>query len=83
RNTILILTSNLGSQYLVDPSLSDFAKEEAVLQVVRQAFKPEFINRLDDIVVFSALSHDDLAQIVSLYVDRLARRVAERGLSLA
>ncbi|GGF35571.1 ATP-dependent Clp protease ATP-binding subunit [Subtercola lobariae] len=83
RNTILILTSNLGSQYLVDPALSDASREELVMQVVRQAFKPEFINRLDDIVVFSALSHDDLAQIVSLYVDRLARRVSERGLSLA
>ena len=83
RNTILILTSNLGSQYLVDPTLSDDAKESAVLQLVRQAFKPEFINRLDDIVVFQALTHDDLSQIVSLYVDRLARRVSERGLSLA
>ncbi|MCU1482607.1 MAG: ATP-dependent chaperone ClpB [Subtercola sp.] len=83
RNTILILTSNLGSQYLVDQSLSDASKEELVMQIVRQSFKPEFINRLDDIVVFSALSHDDLAQIVSLYVDRLARRVSERGLSLA
>ncbi|RFA18022.1 ATP-dependent Clp protease ATP-binding subunit [Subtercola boreus] len=83
RNTILILTSNLGSQYLVDPSLGDGARESAVLQVVRQAFKPEFINRLDDILVFTALTHDDLAQIVSLYVDRLARRVSERNLSLA
>ncbi|RFA10659.1 ATP-dependent chaperone ClpB [Subtercola boreus] len=83
RNTILILTSNLGSQFLVDPSLSDGAREQAVLQVVRQTFKPEFVNRLDDIVVFTALTHDDLAQIVSLYVDRLARRVSERGLSLA
>ncbi|MEF2979034.1 ATP-dependent Clp protease ATP-binding subunit [Subtercola sp. YIM 133946] len=83
RNTILILTSNLGSQYLVDPTLSDESKEELVMQVVRQAFKPEFVNRLDDIVVFSALSHDDLAQIVSLYVDRLASRVSQRGLSLA
>ena len=53
RNTILVLTSNLGSQYLVDPTLSETEKEEAVLQMVRQAFKPEFVNRLDDIVVFS------------------------------
>ncbi|RFA12331.1 ATP-dependent chaperone ClpB [Subtercola boreus] len=83
RNTILILTSNLGSQFLVDPALSDDARERAVMQVVRQTFKPEFVNRLDDIVVFTALTHDDLAQIVSLYVDRLARRVSERGLSLA
>ncbi|RFA16292.1 ATP-dependent chaperone ClpB [Subtercola boreus] len=83
RNTILILTSNLGSQFLVDPALSDDARERAVMQVVRQTFKPEFVNRLDDIVVFTSLTHDDLAQIVSLYVDRLARRVSERGLALA
>ena len=51
--------------------------------MVRQAFKPEFVNRLDDIVVFSALSTDDLAQIVELYVDRLQRRLGERRLELA
>ncbi|MEC5186113.1 ATP-dependent Clp protease ATP-binding subunit ClpB [Cryobacterium sp. MP_3.1] len=83
RNTILVLTSNLGSQYLVDPSLSTSEKEEAVQQMVRQAFKPEFVNRLDDIVVFSSLSTDDLAQIVELYVDRLQRRLSERRLELA
>ncbi|MGO3885643.1 MAG: ATP-dependent Clp protease ATP-binding subunit [Mycetocola sp.] len=83
RNTILVLTSNLGSQYLVDQTLSAEQKEEAVQQVVRQAFKPEFVNRLDDIVVFSALSQDDLGQIVELYIDRLQRRLAERRLELA
>ncbi|TFD93293.1 AAA family ATPase [Cryobacterium lactosi] len=83
RNTILVLTSNLGSQYLVDPTLSWEEKEAAVQQMVRQAFKPEFVNRLDDIVVFSALSTDDLAQIVELYVDRLQRRLGERRLELA
>jgi len=83
RNTILVLTSNLGSQYLVDPTLSTEEKEEAVQMMVRQAFKPEFVNRLDDIVVFSALSTDDLAQIVELYVDRLQRRLGERRLELA
>jgi len=83
RNTILVLTSNLGSQYLVDPTLSWEEKEEAVQIMVRQAFKPEFVNRLDDIVVFSALSTDDLAQIVELYVDRLQRRLGERRLELA
>jgi ATP-dependent Clp protease ATP-binding subunit ClpB len=83
RNTILILTSNLGSQYLVDPSLDWAEKEEAVQQLVRQAFKPEFINRLDDIVVFSALTHEELAEIVSLYVDRLQARLRERRLELA
>ncbi len=83
RNTILILTSNLGSQYLVDPSLSQEAKEEAVNAMVRQAFKPEFVNRLDDIVIFSALTMDDLAQIVELYIDRLSRRLQDRRLELA
>ncbi|WP_084021284.1 ATP-dependent Clp protease ATP-binding subunit [Cryobacterium arcticum] len=83
RNTILVLTSNLGSQYLVDPTLSWEEKEQAVQQMVRQAFKPEFVNRLDDIVVFSSLSTDDLAQIVELYVDRLQRRLSERRLELA
>ena len=83
RNTILILTSNLGSQYLVDQTLSLEAKEEAVNAMVRQAFKPEFLNRLDDIVIFSALSKDDLAQIVELYIDRLSRRLQDRRLQLA
>jgi ATP-dependent Clp protease ATP-binding subunit ClpB len=83
RNTILILTSNLGSQYLVDPTLDPAAKEEAVQQMVRQAFKPEFVNRLDDIVVFQTLSQEDLGQIVELYIERLQRRLGERRLELA
>jgi ATP-dependent Clp protease ATP-binding subunit ClpB len=83
RNVILILTSNLGSQFLVDPALTWDQKTEAVNTLVRQAFKPEFINRLDDIVIFSPLSTDDLAQIVELYVDRLGRRLTDRRLELA
>ncbi|NUT57719.1 MAG: AAA domain-containing protein [Agromyces sp.] len=83
RNVILILTSNLGSQYLIDPGLSWPEKEEAVLQTVRQAFKPEFVNRLDDIVVFSALSEEELGEIVNLYIDRLSARLHERRLELA
>ncbi|WP_420831031.1 ATP-dependent Clp protease ATP-binding subunit [Agromyces chromiiresistens] len=82
RNTILILTSNLGSQYLIDPALSWSEKEQAVMQTVRQAFKPEFVNRLDDLVVFSALSEQDLAEIVNLYIDRLGARLHERRLEL-
>lgn len=80
---ILILTSNLGSQFLVDPALSPEEKHEAVNLMVRKAFKPEFVNRLDDIVIFSVLSADDLGQIVELYVDRLARRLSSRRLELA
>jgi len=83
RNTILILTSNLGSHILIDPALSQEEKEDAVQQLVRQAFKPEFVNRLDDIVVFSPLSSDDLGQIVELYIDRLQSRLGERRLQLA
>jgi len=83
RNAILILTSNLGSQFLVDPTLNETEKEEAVLQMVRQAFKPEFVNRLDDIVVFSALSQEELGEIVELGIDRLMARLSERRLELA
>ncbi|MFE4468016.1 ATP-dependent Clp protease ATP-binding subunit [Leifsonia sp. NPDC056824] len=83
RNTILILTSNLGSQHLVDPTLNEMEREEAVLQMVRQAFKPEFVNRLDDIVVFSTLTQEELGEIVELNIDRLMRRLEERRLELA
>ncbi|MFJ3033955.1 ATP-dependent Clp protease ATP-binding subunit [Curtobacterium pusillum] len=83
RNTILILTSNLGSQFMTDQSLTDVQRDEAVRELVQQAFRPEFINRLDDIVVFQALTEEDLGQIVSLYVDRLARRLTDRRLELA
>ncbi|MEV8240542.1 ATP-dependent Clp protease ATP-binding subunit [Microbacterium testaceum] len=82
-NVILILTSNLGSPILIDPTLSMDAKREQVQALVRQAFKPEFVNRLDDIVIFQALSQDDLAQIVELAVDALHKRLRERRLTLA
>ncbi|MDR6689390.1 ATP-dependent Clp protease ATP-binding subunit ClpB [Microbacterium sp. 1154] len=82
-NVILVLTSNLGSPILVDPTLSMDTKREQVQALVRQAFKPEFVNRLDDIVIFQALSQDDLAQIVELAVDALHKRLRERRLSLA
>ena len=83
RNVIIILTSNLGSQFLVDPALSWSEKTDAVNALVRQAFKPEFVNRLDDIVIFGVLTQEDLGQIVSLYIDRLERRLSERRLQLA
>ena len=83
KNVILILTSNLGSPILIDPTLSIEQKREQVQVLVRQAFKPEFINRLDDIVIFQALTEDDLAQIVELAVDALQRRLKDRRLTLA
>ncbi|MEU9107474.1 ATP-dependent chaperone ClpB [Streptomyces xanthophaeus] len=87
RNTILVLTSNLGSQFLsghsqMDPPASDEEKKARVLEVVRASFKPEFLNRLDDLVVFSALSRDELAHIAELQVGRLAKRLADRRLTL-
>ncbi|MET9595138.1 ATP-dependent chaperone ClpB [Streptomyces sp. NPDC006516] len=82
RNTILILTSNLGSQFLIDPLTEPEVKKEQVLEVVRSSFKPEFLNRLDDLVVFSALSGDELAHIAGLQVGRLAQRLADRRIQL-
>ncbi|MET9429154.1 ATP-dependent chaperone ClpB [Streptomyces sp. NPDC003036] len=82
RNTILILTSNLGSHFLMDPVTPEEQKKEQVLEVVRASFKPEFLNRLDDIVVFSALDREQLAHIAKLQIARLAARLAERRLTL-
>jgi len=83
KNVILILTSNLGSQFLIDTELTSAQKEEGVMATVRAAFKPEFLNRLDDIVIFSALDISELGQIVELNIDRLTKRLAERRLQLA
>jgi ATP-dependent Clp protease ATP-binding subunit ClpB len=82
RNTILILTSNLGSQFIADPTLGEAATREQVMAVVRATFKPEFLNRLDDIIVFDALTTDELTQIVDLQVQRLAGRLSGRRLTL-
>jgi ATP-dependent Clp protease ATP-binding subunit ClpB len=82
RNTLLILTSNLGSSYLVDPTLDEDKKRDAVLGVVRQSFKPEFLNRLDEIVLFDALTQDDLAQIVDLQLAAFDRRLAPRRITV-
>jgi ATP-dependent Clp protease ATP-binding subunit ClpB len=67
---------------VADQSLDEQRKRDAVMGIVRQTFKPEFLNRLDDIIVFDALSTEDLSEIVDLQVARLARRLGERRLSL-
>jgi len=82
RNAILVLTSNLGSAFLVDPTLDEKAKREGVMQAVRTSFKPEFINRLDDIVIFDALTLEDLGHVVDLQVEHLGRRLADRRITL-
>jgi len=82
RNTILVLTSNLGSQAIADASMDERQRTDAVMSVVQRHFKPEFLNRLDDIVVFHALDTEQLTSIVDIQVARLAQRLAQRRLTL-
>ncbi|APF41365.1 ATP-dependent chaperone ClpB [Neomicrococcus aestuarii] len=82
RNVILVLTSNLGSQFLVDQTLDGEAKKNAVMAVVNASFKPEFLNRLDDVIMFDPLSLEDLSHIVTLQVKLLSDRLASRRLTL-
>ncbi len=83
RNTLLILTSNLGSNYLVDPTLDPEKKHDSVMAVVRSSFKPEFLNRLDEIVVFDALTMADLTDIVDLQLALLEKRLAVRRIAIS
>jgi ATP-dependent Clp protease ATP-binding subunit ClpB len=82
RNTILILTSNLGAHFLQDESLNEKERHDAVMNVVRASFKPEFLNRLDDVIMFDALDRDQLARIVRLQVAAVSARLAERRITL-
>jgi ATP-dependent Clp protease ATP-binding subunit ClpB len=82
RNAILLLTSNIGSAFINDPALDDNAKREAALGAARAHFKPEFLNRLDDIVVFHSLGSEQLGAIVDIQVARLAARLADRRRTL-
>ncbi|MEU9485427.1 ATP-dependent chaperone ClpB [Streptomyces decoyicus] len=82
RNTILILTSNLGSNFLMDPLLKEDQKREKVLETVRASFRPEFLNRLDDVVVFHPLGTDQLQRIARIQLDHLQRRLGDRRLRL-
>src|SRR5256884_177252 len=83
RNTVLIMTSNVGSQYLLDAAAVGWEQTETkVLDLLRQTFKPEFLNRVDDVIMFRPLSHEDIAKIMDLQIARVAQRVAYRKLSL-
>jgi ATP-dependent Clp protease ATP-binding subunit ClpB len=82
RNVVLILTSNLGSQFLVDPSLSEEQKHDSVMSVVRASFKPEFLNRLDEVVMFDALTKDELAKIVDLQLHAFDARLGPRRITV-
>lgn len=82
RSAVLIMTSNLGSQHVMDPGKTSQQRRDAVMKAVQSSFKPEFVNRLDDVVVFEALSPEELAQIVRLHAARLEKRLAERRIIL-
>ncbi|HKJ54557.1 MAG TPA: ATP-dependent chaperone ClpB, partial [Nitriliruptoraceae bacterium] len=82
RNTVVIMTSNLGSQHILDVTLEPSDLRERVMADVRSHFKPEFLNRIDDIVIFDRLSREDLASIVDIQLGRLVRRLVDRDLDL-
>ncbi|MBB2955834.1 ATP-dependent Clp protease ATP-binding subunit ClpB, partial [Bifidobacterium commune] len=82
KNTILIMTSNLGSQFLVQPDLDDEAKKTAVMDAVHAHFKPEFINRLDELVIFHPLTREELGGIVDIQVKQVASRLTDRRITL-
>ncbi len=82
RNVILIMTSNLGSQFLADAALDPDTKSKAVMGVVRQAFKPEFLNRLDETVMFEPLGTGELSRIVDIQLARLNARLADRRIAV-
>lgn len=82
KNTILIMTSNLGSQFLVDDDISEDEKRKRVLETVQASFKPEFINRLDDLIIFQPLTRDELGNIVDIQVNQVANRLTDRRITL-
>jgi ATP-dependent Clp protease ATP-binding subunit ClpB len=83
RNTVLIMTSNLGSQYILEMGTENWEQVETkVLELLRQTFRPEFLNRVDDVIIFRPLSSEDIAKIVDLQIARFARLMAERKLGL-
>ena len=82
KNTILIMTSNLGSQFLVNPDMDADAKKKAVMDAVHAQFKPEFINRLDELVMFQPLTREELGGIVDIQVEQVSARLSERRIKL-
>jgi len=83
RNSVLIMTSNIGSQYILEMGTQNWEQVETkVLELLRQTFKPEFLNRVDDVIIFRPLSSEDIARIVDLQIERVERLVAERKLRL-
>jgi len=82
RNTVIIMTSNLGSHILQDPTLSEDDKQKAVLEAVRHNFRPEFLNRVDEIIIFKPLTRDQIKHIVDIQLERLRKRLGDRRITL-
>ena len=83
RNTVLIMTSNIGSSYILEQGTSNWEQVETkVLELLRQAFKPEFLNRVDDVIIFRPLGTEEIAKIVDLQIARVEKLLAERKLGL-
>jgi len=82
KNTVVIMTSNVGSQWIQDPSLDDSEKQNRAMEVLRATFKPEFLNRIDDIIMFHALKLEHIYKIVDIQLNLIDRRLQERKLSI-
>lgn len=82
KNTIIIMTSNLGAEYLIDKALTPEEQQQKVLEALRRAFRPEFINRIDDIVIFKRLSKENIQEIAALALANIERRLTDRGIHL-
>jgi ATP-dependent Clp protease ATP-binding subunit ClpB len=82
KNAILVMTSNLGSQYIVEPGIDDATMRERVMAAVHGAFRPEFLNRVDEMIIFRQLTEADIVRIIELQVEMLAARLADRHVTL-
>jgi len=82
KNTIAVMTSNIGGHWLQDPSLGDVEKKERTMEALRATFKPEFINRIDDIVIFRSLAMNDIERIIDIQLSLIRKRLQERKLIL-
>ena len=83
KNTVVIMTSNLGTAVLQDPSLPEAERRRLVMDAVRAHFRPEFLNRVDDIIIFKPLSREQIYRIVQIQLEALRKRLAERRITLA
>ncbi|MDP9363843.1 MAG: ATP-dependent chaperone ClpB [Chloroflexota bacterium] len=82
RNTVIVMTSNLGSTYLTGAAANEEATRERVMEALRANFRPEFLNRVDEVIIFSALSRQQLGEIVEIQLQRVGQRLADRRIEL-